>query len=444
MAGMLEKITSFIEKSDYRDFPSSVIEKAKLCLLDTLGALLGGAHTPAGQKALLLSLESEPSPLLFPQEMALMRIYALSTMASSLDIEDGYNLARGHPGSTVIPPSLLLGTRKKIGGRELITAIIIGYEIALRCGEIINREYTKKAHGSGTFGIYGSAAACSHILGLGAKSIRHALGLAEAYAPAAPVMLSIRDGAMVKESIGFGTMGGSLASLLAERGFTAHTPTMGQPFSKEIDLSPFSDLGRDYRIMDVYFKPYPACRWAHPALEALESILEKNPLREEEIKEVQVETFSQALSLDHREAKSQEEIQYSIPLSLSLLILHKRFTPDLFREEIYQREEVEEMAHRILLKEDREYTRRFPKERGARVVVETLDGKVFTQELDNPKGGEERPLSRKERKDKFLEVTGEGITREKKMESIHRIEKIEEMESIRELTSLFQVDSLLY
>ncbi len=118
----------------------------------------------------------------------------------------------------------------------------------------------------------GAAAAAAKLLGLGSSETRHALGIAEYHAPMAPAMRGVASPAMVKAAIGWGSMGSVGAALLAQKGFTGVPSILGSEGHGEL----VATLGKEFKMMGLYFKPYACCRWAQPAVDGtLSSPLKK-------------------------------------------------------------------------------------------------------------------------------------------------------------------------
>src|SRR5690606_11554666 len=120
-------------------------------------------------------------------------------------------------------------------------------------------------HTSGAWGAVAVAGVGSRVLGLDPVRTREALGIAEYYSPRSQMMRVIDHPTMVKDGSGWGAMVGAVAALLAREGFTG-APAV--TVEDEAVAGYWDDLGTRWRMLEQYFKPYPVCRWAQPAMEA--------------------------------------------------------------------------------------------------------------------------------------------------------------------------------
>ena len=138
-----------------------------------------------------------------------------------------------------------------------------GYEIATRAG-IAQHATAADYHCSGSWNALGCAAVAARLLGFDARTIREALGIAEYFGPRGQMLRVCETPAMVKDGSGWGAHAGVAAAWLAREGTGAPAITLE---AAEVGQY-WSDLGTRWRIREQYFKAYPVCRWAQPAIEA--------------------------------------------------------------------------------------------------------------------------------------------------------------------------------
>ncbi|MFN8456513.1 MAG: MmgE/PrpD family protein [Anaerolineae bacterium] len=206
--------------------------------------------------------------------------------------------------------------RGSVSGQEFLTAFIVGYEIGIRAGLIRHALY-QTYHSSGSWGAIAAAAATGKVLGLEAEVLRHALGTAEYHAPIAPMMKGIDTPSMGKDSTGWGAMVGLASTLLARRGFTGVEPL----FSDTPNPAWVYSLGRQYEVLNLYFKPYAACRWAQPAIAGILEIARQHKVTSAEVAHLRVHTFEAAACLSRRPPRNTEEAQYNLayPVAAALI-----------------------------------------------------------------------------------------------------------------------------
>ena len=120
-------------------------------------------------------------------------------------------------------------------------------------------------HTSGAWVSLGVAAIGARLLGLDQAATREALGIAEYNGPRSQMMRCIDHPTMIKDGSGWGAMTGVVAACLAREGFTG-APAV--TVEDESVAALWGDIGERWRIREQYFKAYPVCRWAQPAMEA--------------------------------------------------------------------------------------------------------------------------------------------------------------------------------
>jgi 2-methylcitrate dehydratase PrpD len=200
-------IVPFIHELTWSELPAAIQHQARRCLVDTLGAAMGGrktavstiiydyAATVYGGAGAYLWWDGR---MVSPPGAALAHAMTID----SLDIHDGHPLTKGHAGAAVVPALFaLLAAEKPVSGQELLTRLVIGYEVALRAGIALHAT-TCDYHTSGAWNAVGCAALGARALGLKREQTRHALGIAEYYGPRSQMMRCIDHPTMVKDGSG--------------------------------------------------------------------------------------------------------------------------------------------------------------------------------------------------------------------------------------------------
>ncbi len=403
---MKMRITEFVHETDWDDLPGGVIQQARRCLLDTLGVSIGGRSTRLSQiihdfVATIYGREGASLWLdgreVSPPGAAL----ANGMTVDSLDAHDGYALAKGHAGAALVPTALatltLEHSKAEVPGSELLTTLVIGYEVALRA-DIALHTTACDYHTSGAWNALGCAAVTARRLRLDSERTRHALGIAEYLGPRSQMMRCIGFPTMLKDSSGWGAMTGVSAALLAQEGFTGAPAVTVE--SQEVEKT-WNTLGEDWLILDQYFKPHAACRWAQPAIEAVLALQQTYGLSPEAVKRVRVFTFKQAIRLDLRRPHTTEEVQYSLPFPLAAAMIHGRLGISEVSEAVLEDDRVLRLSECVELVEDPSFTERFPAERFARVEIETVDGGSLDSGAVEARWKAEDPPTDAELREKF-------------------------------------------
>lgn len=369
----------FILHITWPALPSSVQHQAKRCLLDLLGSLLAGMATPVGKLMADFSLEQyrgdEATILVHGQRVSASGAALANGFAgNALDIDDGYRSIKGHPGACVLPVLLAAGERQgNLSGEAFLTALVVGYEIGIRAGLIRHALY-ETYHSSGSWGAIAGAAVASRILGLNVAQLRHALGAAEYHAPIAPMMKGIDTPSMGKDSIGWGAMVAMSSALLAQRGFTGIAPL----FSDAPNPEWVTSLGTQYEMLNLYFKPYAACRWAQPAIAGALEIARQYNLAPQQIASIRVSTFEAATRLNSTHPHNTEEAQYHLAYPVAVALIDGEVGPRQVTPPRLYDATVLALADRVEVEVAPQYEQAFPQKAYADVEVLTYQGQRFT------------------------------------------------------------------
>jgi 2-methylcitrate dehydratase PrpD len=419
----------FILTTQYDRLPGEVIQQAKRCLLDMIAVTLAGTLTRSGAVArdLVCEMGGTPEATVAGLESKVpvaAAVFANTTLASSLDFDDGYRLVKGHPGAFVIPAALALAERDRRSGKDFIAAAVTGYEIGIRAGIITHASY-HHYHSSGSWGGIGTFAAIAQVLGLDRKQILNGLGIAEFHGAIAPALRHAESPSMLKGAAGWGAYSGAWAALLAKKGYTGIPSLFG--FEEHQDI--VRSLGREFRIRDVYFKPYTCCRWAQPSIDGTLKILAANPVDTRSISKILVRTFSEASKLSMRRPETSEQAQYSIPYVIACAIADGEVGPRQVCEDRLTDPATLSISDKVQIDLEPAAQSRFPQQCLARVLIETECG-TYDSGLMGARGDPDQPLSDDELKKKFVSAT-RGVISES--QGLALLKKVECLEAIMDM-----------
>jgi 2-methylcitrate dehydratase PrpD len=323
------------------------------------------ASTIAADHAAALHPAAEATALLDGRRVgAVGAAFANGVLANVLDYDDGHRLTKGHPGAIVIPAALAVAQLVDASEPEFVVAVAIGYEVAIRAGIALHGR-DPAYHASGAWGAIGAAAAAARLLGLDAAQTISALGLAEYHAPIAPIMRSCADPQMTKDACSWGASVGVTSALLAARGFSS--------VRAEFLDGKLGDLGRRWRLEELYIKAYPCCRWSQGAIAAALGAGDGRSLAAAEIGTVRIRTFAAADGLAKVIPETTEEAQYSLLWPVACALVHGRFgVPEVLGP--FSDPDVTAVFERITVDVDPDLTAAFPARRLTEVVINLADG----------------------------------------------------------------------
>jgi 2-methylcitrate dehydratase PrpD len=288
----------------------------------------------------------------------------------------------------------------------------MGYEIALRAGIALHAT-AADYHTSGAWNALGCAAIVSRSLGLSAEQTCHALGAAEYHAPRSQMLRCIDHPTMVKDGSGWGALAGVSAAFLAADGFTG-APAILLDGPAEI----WRDLGQRWRIMEQYFKPWPVCRWAQPAVEAALGLMTAHRIEAEAVAGIEIASFREAVRLGAKAPETTEEAQYALGFPVAAAMARGRLGADEILPHGLGDPAVAAMLRRVTVLEDDGFSAAFPAERHARIALTLKDGRVLRSGVVAARGDPEAPLSDQQLLAKFR-MLAQGLSAER----VSRIER---------------------
>ncbi|MEO5701594.1 MAG: MmgE/PrpD family protein, partial [Casimicrobiaceae bacterium] len=334
------ELWSFVRDLRFEALPADVVAMAQRCLLDLAGVAVSGTRTPGA--ALVAAYVADQmrgsaartARILFDGRRAGLAGAALAggTIIDAIDAHDGHPLTKGHVGAAVLPALLAFvdgdaGARQRCNGHELLVALAIGYEVATRAGIALHAS-VPDYHCSGAWNALAAATLGARLMGLDATQFRHALGIAEYFGPRGQILRVCSHPTMLKDGSGWGAHVGVTAALLARDGFTgAPAVTVEGEAAAAYDVGPlWADLGTRWRIREQYFKPYPVCRWAQPAIEGALALQLAHRFTAGDVAAIRIESFREAVALGSQclQPRTTDEAQYAITYPVAAMLVFGR------------------------------------------------------------------------------------------------------------------------
>jgi 2-methylcitrate dehydratase PrpD len=391
---------------------------AKVAILDTDGCTLAGANEPcariigrvattgtAGGDCLVFGTGRRVGPL----DAALIN----GTAAHALDYDDCSNTLGGHPSAPILPALFALAETRRTNGRDFLAAYVAGWEAETRIARGVNfHHYEKGWHPTATLGVFGSTAACCHLLGLSPEKTAIALGLAATFSSG----LKANFGTMTKPlHVGHASRNGLLAALLAADGFTA---SAGAFEHKQGFLTVFNGAGNfnadailtgwgepwDIVNPGVAIKQYPCCGSTHPAVDAMLILVREHGLTPATVQRVDSWTHPRRLAHTNRpDPQSELDAKFSVQYCLARGLVSGRVAIEHFEGDSYRDPAVQAVLKRVHAAPHPEMSMDTFEHFGAEVRVTMTDGRVLTQKVSRPLGrGPENPLPVELLEAKFL------------------------------------------
>lgn len=406
----LEAWCGFAARTRFDDLPAEVAARARLALLDCIGAIAAGAQEAevGALAARMIAREGAgEAPVIGLPRAARPGTAAFlnGTSGTMLELDEGNQYARGHPAIHVVP-ALLAAPRGD--GAALLVALALGYELGSRVG--IASKLNVAMHPHGTWGTLGSAMGVAKLHGASEAEMRGVINMASTLGLATSRRTMLEGGTVRNTYAGVANMLGLTVWDLVRAGFEGERDGVATVFG-HVAASDFrpeemtAELGTRWEIARNYFKRHAACRYTHGALDALALVLARTgPLQPDQVRRIEVDTYVWAAQLDSPAAPNMLAAKFSIPFALATSIAHGAASVPAFRGPARENPAVAALAARIAVNEDAAMTAMLPGLRPARLRVTLADGTRHEAEVTTNRGDTEDPYTEAEVRAKFREL----------------------------------------
>ncbi len=407
------KLAEFCAGVSPQRLPAKVIDKAKLCILDLLANTYGSLELEAVSRVVgyirSLGGPETASALGCGFKTGIHHAAFLNgTTAEAIEAQDGLRFGGNHPGTAVIPAALAVAEDLGLGGEEVIGAVVTGYEVAGRIAAAVHPHHTLAGFlPTGTCGAFGAAAAASKLMGHDTEGILNSLGIAGYVLPLS--MAEHLMGGYTSKIVqgGQAASAGLTAAGLAGAGIT------GAPYvlegselnggftqitsGSEADLARIvAELGERFSIMDVYFKPYTACRHTHGAAQAALQLLGEEQFEPQSIETVDVHTYpiaSIAVGRGVAATDSFVSAQFSLPYVVSACLVDGEMGPKQLREVRISDPVILDLSKKVRISIDPDLADVYPGMTSSRVEIRLKNGRSLVRQVDIPKGDPRDPMT---------------------------------------------------
>ena len=209
-------------------------------------------------------------------------------MSHALDFEDVHEPAPVHPNTATIAAALALAEREGASGPALITALVVGCDLASRLGLAAGTRLADAGwYPPPLLSVHGAVAAAARLLGLDEQATIDAFSLAmcqvactfEIVNAERSVLRSVREAfsaraAVTAADLAAAGIAGSPVPFEGPHGFFA-TYCDGR-----LDIGPLLDtLGRRFETDRISYQAWPSCRGTHPFVAGLLKIRADHGIR---------------------------------------------------------------------------------------------------------------------------------------------------------------------
>jgi len=429
MSGITAQLGKFASALRFEDLPSEVVAHIELCLLDTMGCGLFGSTLPWVRilRKTVSEVDTDSVAELWASGKRASVVHAAlvnGTAVHAFELDDLHPRSIVHPGSVVVSAALAAAAHVgDVSGRQLITALAAGYEVASRVGMSMGAAHLKQGwHPTGTHGTLGAAAAAGVILGLDPHQLVHAIGTAGSQSSG---LMSAQFSSMVKRlNAGHAAQAGVMAALLARNGFLGIPDIIENEYGGYLStFSPRSDpqsitagLGSTWEVAKVGFKPYSTNGSCHPTIDILLGMREQAGIAADDVDGVVVHCST--ATFKHvgwpYEPISVTSAQMNLPYIAAVTLTDGDAFVDQFSPERIVDPRLIEFSRRVTVIADPQIDAGGDAMRHAtRVEVRLRSGETLRDERTHAKGSASAPLSRDDVEQKFFKLAGTAVDPER-------------------------------
>jgi 2-methylcitrate dehydratase PrpD len=393
--GLVELLARPIGEHDRR--------RAALHLIDWLGCAIAGSRTataralaPALSRQVASGLETNDHP-------GAALAFDLGALGSILEMDDVDRRGLIHPGPVVFAAATALSQGRS--GHAVLDAVVRGYEAMIRLGRAVGAGHYAFFHNTATTGGFGAAVAAGSLLGLTDRQLVWAMGNAASLAGG---LWQCRHEQVMTKTLhcAEASRRGTHAALLSGNGVS------GPRFILEGAQGFFAAMCPDGRpgamldpedtwlIHDVSFKPWPACRHAHAAIDAALALRDKVAIHD--IAAIEIETYADAVTFcDRVEPRSETEAKFSLQHAVAVALVDGPPALEAFAVDRLDRPEIAALRVKASARRGDGFTAAYPRHFGASVAFVTHSGERLVHTVDDAWGDSENPMPAEAIRGKF-------------------------------------------
>lgn len=408
----LAELSDFLARCRFEDIPAATVERARLLTADTLAVIASGAAEPEvlGMVDRIAKTPGEALVIGTRQRTEAGKAALLNGLAGTfLELDEGNQFARGHPGIHVFPAALAICEQRRLSGRDFLTALVLGYEVGTRIG--IASKMRMSMHPHGTWGTVGAAVAVGKLAGYDASKMAEIINVSSTLGLGTSRQTMLQGGTVRNSFAGLSNQLGILAWDMVESGIVGEadglTSVWGSVLSESFNPAEMTrELGSRWEIARNYFKRHACCRFNHGALDALDRLLDAQGRRlpVEDIDRVVVRTYALAAELDSPTPRNTLAGKFSVPFAIATTLMRGASGVASFRLDAIHDAKTRALAAKVSIVSDDEMTAAPPGRRPAEVTIHLKDGRKLVGATETNRGDFDDPYSTDELTAKFHEL----------------------------------------
>lgn len=446
MSTDIDALARFVAETRWEDIPAAVQTHAKLVFLDTLGVILAGSAQPeviALREALCANAGTGATVYAkgWPGSDARQAALLNGIAGRSIELCEGHRYVSCQGAIQILPTVLALGEQWQRPGDELLSALILGYDVAVRIGAGVTARAL--AHQNGQAPMLGAVAAGARLRGCDAEQTSRALRLGATLLLTPSYTNAVAGATVLNVAGGMSGLVGALAPELALAGFVAQEQAIEEAFSHLVGDGYHApgmtdELGQRWEIYRNYFRMRACCNPIYASLDALEEALAELQPEAEAIERIDVETYRFAANMKNGEPPNTFAARYSLPHAAAATVVRGDAGYGSFTEAVLHDPRVVALRRRVYVREDPQLSAHVPQIKPARVTLRLKDGRQCTRTCESARGDFQRPYSEADIRRKFHELAGLVFTSEGGQAVEAAVHRTEEWPSVQTLIDIMR------
>lgn len=404
-----ERIAAYSLQFSLESVPKEVVEHAKLMIIDSLGGAVAAYYLEHAVSARQVAVDfgSRPESTLWgtKQKTGMAdAVLANAALIHGMDYDDTHVGSVVHPSASVVSTAFTVGEAAGASGRDILEAIICGYEVIIRLGLAAQGGFHDRGfHGTGIVAPFAAACVAAKLLKLPQSVLVHALGICGSQAAALQEFL--HDGSWVKKMHpGWGSHSAVYALMLAKGGVTGPYEVLEGGYglyqshlgTVEGVEEAFADLGKKWLTLEIAIKRYPCCHMIHSFSDCVFELLAQYQFTAKDIKEIECRIEKRCYHIvcspepTKKRPSSDYGMRFSLPYIVAMSILNGKLSPAEIGEQHMNNPAVVELIDKIKCIEDEAVKNvgHFP----GWVKITLTDGTVYHKEQKYERGAMENPI----------------------------------------------------
>jgi 2-methylcitrate dehydratase PrpD len=444
---VMRELSVYIAAALRRPLPAVVVEKTKHHILDTMAAMVSGSRLVPGRMAIgyVKQLGGVKEALVIGSRFmttAVNAALANGMLAHADETDDSHAPSQTHPGCGIVPAALAMAERERRGGKDLIRAVALGYDVGCRLTQALDaHQFREDGHSTHSFGpMFGAAAAAGALASLKEGQVRHLLSFTAQQASG--ISCWMRDGEHVEKAFDFGGMparNGVAAATMVAHGFTGVDDVFSgeRSFFVAYGRKPnprllTRGLGSVYEIANTNIKRWSVGSPIQAPLDSLRELIRDHQIKADDIEKVVVRLAHQGANTVDNRAMPDICLQHMCAV---MLVDGRVGFASAHDEKRMRDRKVLALRGRIELRGDDALSAAMPSRQGI-VEISLRDGRRLRHHTEAVRGSAENPMARSEVDEKCYDLMAPVIGRaraRKLCDAVWQLDRVRDLRSLRSL-----------